>query len=218
MQPDHDLHVLADRAGPFTDVFLNQPVTHQRREIPAGPDHGLLLEDGEDTGENQNRVQPVQSGPAGGEGTQVLHHLESGPGMGWQAHVHHFAVPDGAAIRDVDLAGVFLVDHHQLGNSLGQRHHGLIGGADSGGSDGIPVWQVGTAEPEGAFQHLHRVVLGTIVDYDYLEPGIVAEQEVGDAVNDRHFLVEGGDHHRDRLGVVALVDQVEVFDEMPGHA
>ena len=90
--------------------------------------------------------------------------------------------------------------------------------ADPGRPDGIPVGQVGAAEPEGLLEDLQGTVARAVVDHHDFEPGIVAVDEVGDAVNDGHLFVERRHDHGERLGVVAAVDEIEVLDEVSGHA
>ena len=54
VQPHDDLHVFAHRTEPAADIFLGRAVPQIRSQISAGPDHGLLFEDGKDSAQDQN--------------------------------------------------------------------------------------------------------------------------------------------------------------------
>ena len=63
VQPDDDLHILADGADPAAHILLGDPVPQKRGEIPARPDDGFFFEDGEDSAQDQDGVHPVETGP-----------------------------------------------------------------------------------------------------------------------------------------------------------
>ena len=248
------------------DVLLDDPVPQEWGEIAARPDHRLLLEDREDPAQDQDGLHPVEPGPRGGEGAEILHHLEPRQRPGRQPHPHHPAVADGAAVGDghlaadrhhprilldhphqlleralvedrvgverdevgrgggvdagvqrVGLAAVLLVDDDEAHDAGRQRNGGLVHGPDPGGADGRPVGDVGPAEPERALEPVEGSVGRAVVHHHDLEPRIVAVDQAGDAVDDGHLLVVGRDDHRERLGEVALIDEVEVLDEVARH-
>src|SRR5918995_4349836 len=120
MQAYDDLHVLTHRPPPASDILVDESMPQVRREISAGPDHGLLLEDREHTTQDQDRVYPIEAGSRDGEGPEVFHHLKSSEGPGRQSHVDHVAVTYRAAVRDGHLASdrdhprILLNDSHQL--------------------------------------------------------------------------------------------------------
>src|SRR5215210_6859319 len=92
----------------------------ERSEIAAGVDYRFLLEDREDTTQDQDRPHPVEAGSCCGERAQILHHLKSSQGAGWQAHADDATVVNDATVGDRHLSthgndAWILLDHsHQL--------------------------------------------------------------------------------------------------------
>ncbi len=122
-----------------------------------------------------------------------------------------------ARVERVGLPAVLLVHHPEAAVPARDVHAADRGGRDHD-AEGLPDRD----EVELLLEPLERAVERAVVHDDHLVLGVAQREERMDAVDDRRFLVERGDEHRDRRrhrgGEDLVVGGVPTRPEVPGQA